>query len=281
MLLHRSSAPRRHGRLGLLAAGVVVSVVLVPGTAYAEETSPVPDPVGTAVEGTGVPGTTGTGEASGDRTGDTTGDTTGQEEAGAPELPPELQDAIAELAAALGVPQDCVDGVGASIELIIEGLTEIPVELQAALEDLLAQLEELGSAGPPDPSELENLPGAIEDVLAGGPPMSGEAEAKIVQGLELLGDTLSEKCMPAPPAAPEPTPPTQPPTPTPTPTTQPVAAPVAQQVVYPGYAPTGAAEPGEGSATGPLAAVGGAVLLLGAATAFGHRGRGRAVRSQD
>jgi hypothetical protein len=277
--MRRSSAPPSRSRGSLLAAGVACALVLVPGLARAEETptNPVTDVVDGVVGGP-------------ENTGDTGSEGTDPEGTGTtePGVPPELADALAQLGAALGLPQDCIDGVSASIQLIIEGLGEIPAELQARLADVLAQLQALGSDGPPtDVSGLEGLQTAIEDFLDGGAatatPTEGAPDATdstIVQGLELLGETLAEKCMPTT-TAPGTTPPSETPTQTPAPATHPAAGAPAQPVVYPGYAPTGGAGADEASATGPLATLGGAVLLLGAATAVGYRRRGRALRHED
>jgi hypothetical protein len=268
-------SPLRPSRV-LVAAGLAAAVVLLPGTAFAVDTPSIEDPTGAVIGGLTDTGGTGTGTET-----DGTNDQQTADESGAPELPPELAAALDELAARLGASQECADGVQASFELIIEGLAEIPAELQAQLEDLLAQLQEMSSAGPPDAASLEELETAIEDALAGGAADEAPdpADSKIVQGLQQLGDTLSGKCMPTAAGNTESP---QPPAATPTQTTQqPAQAPAAQPVVYPGYAPTGGAGVEETSATGPLTALGGTVLLLGAAAAAGHRRRGRAVPSQD
>jgi len=270
-------SPLRLSRV-LVTAGLAAAVVLVPATAYAE-TPGVPSPAGDVLGGlTGGAGSSGT-------TG--TNDQQAADESGSPGVPPELADALDQLAAGLGASPECADGIQASIELIIDGLAEIPAQLQAQLEDLLTQLQEMGADGPPDAASLEELQTAIEDALAGGatvPTSDGApdpADSKIVQGLQLLGETLSQKCMPAPPTAAGNTPPSQTPAATSPQPTQPAQTPAAQPVVYPGYAPTGGARLEEASATGPLTAAGGTVLLLGAAAAAGHRRRGRAVPPQD
>jgi hypothetical protein len=277
-------SPLRASRV-LVSVGLAAAVALLPGTALADQTPSLPDAIG-GVTG-GLPGGTGDTGSTGSAGTAGTGDQAPAADSGAPELPPELADALDQLAASLGASQECRDGVQASIELIIEGLTDIPAELQTQLEGLLAQLQDMSSAGPPDAASLEELQTAIEDALAGGGTVPGAndapdpADSKIVQGLQELGQTLSEKCMPAPPVVAGNPPPSQTPPATPTQTTQPAPAPAAQPVVYPGYAPTGGAGVEERSSSGPLAALGGTVLLIGAAAAAGHRRRGRAVPSQD
>lgn len=282
-----------------LVVGSAAAVGLLPGTAFAADTSTSSNPAdavvsgvtGTAGSSTGDSGgiggltggtgvlTGGTGVLTGgsDGTGGAGGTsepTSGADQPGTSGLPPGLVAALDQLAAASGVSQQCADGIQASITLIVEGAAEIPAELQAQLEDLLGQLQAMGSAGPPDATSLAALKTSIQNALAGG--AAAPTDSKIAQGLQQLADTLSGSCKPAAAVNPPP----QRPAATPTKTAQPTAPPAARQVAYPGYAPTGGTPAQDASGPGPLAALGGA-LLLGAATAAAHRRRRRAAPSQD
>jgi len=285
-------SPLRLSRI-FLVVGSAAAVGLLPGTAFAADTSTSSNPADAVVSGvTGAAGTStgdsgstggltgGTGVLTGGSggtggTGGTSAPTTGADQPGTSGLPPGLVAALDQLAAASGVSQQCADGIQASITLIVQGAAEIPAELQAQLEDLLAQLQAMGSAGPPDATSLAALTTSIQNALAGG--AAAPTDSKIAQGLQQLADTLSGSCKPAAAVAP---PPPQPPGATPTQTAQPTKPPAARQVAYPGYAPTGGNPAQDASGPGPLAALGG-VLLLGSATAAAHRRRRRAAPSQD
>ncbi|MGY1914825.1 hypothetical protein [Blastococcus sp. SYSU DS0973] len=62
------------------------------------------------------------------------------------ELPAEFESALQQLAAALRLPQDCVDGVTRSLELVVGGLVVLPAELEELAGQLPGALE-----GPPEP----------------------------------------------------------------------------------------------------------------------------------
>jgi hypothetical protein len=269
----------------LVASGVALSLVLVPGLAQAGD-EPLPQDPAAALLG-------------GDDTG--TGDTGTQEGAvtppAPPTLPPELQAAleaaVSQLTDALGVPEDCATGIQTAIELIIAGLTEPPPGLEPVLTDIQSLLEALATGTPPDPTALQGLADDIQDLLTGGTTTTTTTttaassttpaeDPALVQGLKLLAKTLQEDCQPTQAASSTSRPATSSSSGVAAATTSAApTSPSTQAVVYLGYAPTGGEVVDEASATGPLATLGGAVLLLGAATAVGYRRRARAAGSRE
>lgn len=268
MVLHRSPArPARRGR-GLLAAGLVAAVVLVPGTAWAEDDPALPTDVAATLDEAG--GTDGGGDEAA---------TTTTPSEPAFEVPPELVAAFGELAAQGGFSEDCVNGVVAALELIGNGLAALPAELEALVTDLVGAVQASIEAQEPGPLEefLTGLQPSEEGSDEPPTPIGGD----IVAGLELLATTLSEDCAPAPAAPTTPTPPAggnrdagHTPAYTPPHTPHAPAPPAAQPVVYPGYAPTGAERDAGGL---PLAAVGAPLALTAGGAAWTGR-RWRAAR---
>jgi hypothetical protein len=257
-----------------MTGALVAAIALVPGVALADEGSRS-DPLDSAtstVEGTlggaaedlgdgagGPPAESGTEESSAASTGPASPAPEGPADgSGASELDPAQLWALLEEA---GVPADCADGLVEGILSIVEGLTE---EDLPALEELLAQLEDLGALEPGGDAGMPPLdPSQLSDS-----DLAAELEALFVE----FEECLTETPVPAPPTD-HPAPPADQPAP-PSPVA-PVA--VSQPASYPGYAPTGAEEP---TGTAPLAVVGGALVLLGGAGAAAHRVRSRAVRDE-
>ncbi|CCG01489.1 hypothetical protein [Blastococcus saxobsidens] len=263
------------GRQVLATSGLTAALVVVPGLARAEEPAlpgavPVPvaevveEEVADAVGGGALPGTDSTAP----------GGTEEPAPAPSPEVPPELGAALRQLAAALRLPDECVDGISQSVDLIVGGLIAIPAEFEALVAELRAALQ--GAAAGGGPEGLPDLAGQLRQILAGAAAPAVVADSSIVEGLELLAETLPA-CMPTLPAAP-PEPPQPPAPPAPAPPAAPAPQPVAQPVVYPGYAPTGADDDGDGDAPAALA---GALALLAGAGAAAYRRQWRAVRSTD
>ncbi|MGY2067190.1 hypothetical protein [Blastococcus sp. SYSU DS0619] len=187
------------------------------------------------------------------------------------QLPAGFESALQQLAAALHLPQDCVDGVTQSLELVVGGLAELPAELEALAGELQEALEGLAGGG------LDGLLGLGEQLQGALDPATLQ-ESSIVEGLTLLAETLPA-CVPAlpaeeaPPASPEPPHvPAAPAAPAP-----PAAEPVAHPVVYPGYAPTGVEDDGADALPVGL----GGALLLAAGTGAGVAAYRRQWRAAD
>ena len=256
-----------------MAGGFALCVVLVPGTALAEdEPAPAPPEAVTDVL---------EGEQGNEQPQDVDEQAVEEESPteetpeGPPpfEIPPEVVAALHQFAAQAGFSEDCVTGVTESLELIVNGVAGLPAELQQLVTDLGAAVQESFEAQDPAPLE-EFLSG-----LAPAPPEEGSEEppplpigGDIAAGLEQLAETLqSEACQPAPPA---PEPPAQPPASyqppqgpaAPAPQAPAPQAPV-QEAVYPGYAPTGADEVEDGPSSAAtaiaLAALAGGALWTG------------------
>ncbi len=279
MSLRRSSSRRpRPGRV-LLAGGLAVGLLLVPGTAVAADDDPPAGPLGelSALVDDALGGATGTPAAPDGSAGPAAageGDRGGEgEEGGTPGLDPaQLEAAVAEVTAALPLPEGCADGVQAALERLVTDLTELdPGQLAdpQTLEDLLSRLEEgltgLQAGEPPalaelDPAEfgLPDLAGAVEELVA---------------ALEVCL-TPPETDEEPPPAGDDPVPPAAEPPAGEGPDAMP------QPVSYPGYAPTGATATAESPGSGALAALGVALLLLGGAGAAGSLMRSRAARGE-
>ncbi|MGY2083067.1 hypothetical protein [Blastococcus sp. SYSU DS0539] len=286
-------SPRPRGRRALAVSGMAAALVVVPGLAWADEAAP-PGPLppvtdllggltggaGGAGDAGGLPGLPGGdagplpglpgGDAGPLPGGDAGGDGAADPGAGPEvplELPAEFESALRELAAALHLPEECVDGVTQSLELLAGGLAELPAELEALVGELQGALEGLAAGGP---DGLLGLGEQLQEVLD---PATLQ-ESSIVEGLTLLAETLPG-CVPALPAE-------QPPADTPEPhvpaaPAPPVAEPVAHPVVYPGYAPTGAGD--DGADVLPVAL--GSALLLAAGTGAGVAAYRRQWRAAD
>ncbi|WP_347059165.1 hypothetical protein ABC795_01985 [Blastococcus sp. HT6-30] len=271
----RSRRPR--GRRALAASGMAAALVVVPGLAQAEEPAapqPLADLLGGATGGGQARGGGSGGEVGGGA-GPFPGVPAGDDGTADPgtgtdvplELPAEFESALQQLAAALQLPQDCVDGVTRSLELVVGGLAELPAELEELAGQLQGALEAPSGGG-----GLDGLLGLGEQLQGVLDPATLE-ESSIVEGLTLLAETFPT-CVPALPAA-------EPPTHTPEPPDVPAAAspappePVAHPVVYPGYAPTGAED--DGTDLLP-AALGSALALAGTgAGAAAYRRQWRAA----
>ncbi|MDK3257335.1 hypothetical protein [Blastococcus capsensis] len=261
------------GRQALAASGLTAALVVVPGLARAEDPPALPGeagaPLGEVIEGdtdaVGGGALPGTEPAA-------TGGTEDPAPARSPEVPPELDAALGQLAAALQLPDECVDGISQSLDLVVGGLLAIPAEFEALVADLRAALERAAAGGGPD--GLPDLAEELQLILAGSADPALVADSSIVEGLELLAETLPT-CMPTLPAAPPEFPqPPAPPAPAPAPPVAPAPQPVAQPVVYPGYAPTGADE--DRDDVPPAALVGALALLVGTgagATAYRRQWR--------
>ena len=272
----RRSIRTLRGRRALVAGGVVLCLALVPGTAWAEEEPTTPAPPEVVAE---LP----VGEQEAEAQQAESQEAEEEQPAGeTPEppafgLPPELVAALQQFAAQAGFSEECVTGVTASLELIVNGVAGLPAELQQLVTDLGAAVQ--------DSIEAQD-PAALEEFLSGlapAPPEEGSDEppappigGDIAAGLQQLADTLaSEACRPAPPAE-EPEPaanPQQPPASYQPPQGPPAPAPQppVQEVTYPGYAPTGAPEVEDGPSP---AAIGVALAALaGGAVWTGRRGR--------
>jgi hypothetical protein len=270
--------PRKfRGRQLLTASGLAAALVVVPGLARADEPlAPAGDP--------GAPVSEAVDEVTDAIGGGDTGDpvetpAAGEEGAApapgaAPEPPPELDAALRELAAALQLPEDCVNGISQSVDLLIAGLLEVPAELEALVAELRAALEELPAQGP---DGLAGLPGQLREILEGAADPTVVEDSSIVAGLELLAETLPA-CAPTLPGAPPTDTPEPPAPPAAAPPVAPAEQPVTQAVVYPGYAPTGA-EDDDVPAAVPAGAL---ALLLGAgAGAAAYRRQWRAASPTD
>jgi len=203
------------------------------------------------------------------------------------EAPDDLLEALKQATRAAGIPDSCVDGIAEGFELIVNGLLD-PAQLEAIIDELTGLLEEFegglegvtgGSGSLPDLGLLAADAESMDEDVAPEEDPGGD----VVAGLELIGTTLAEDCMPetdqggtptvpvdngtdGPPVAEHPAPVQQ--------------APVAQPVSYPGYAPTGADSARADDVSVPLTALGGGLVLV-AAGAAGYGMRGRAVRTRD
>jgi hypothetical protein len=230
------------------------------------------------------------------------------------EIPQPVREALEQLGDVVALPEGCLGGVVDALELILNGVIELPLELVDALAGLLELLAGLGEGLPEIPvltdlvEFLEGLPGlggAIEPVSpaddalvvsgtetgAGATPAVTEEEVlaegemelpTVIQGLVALGETLVG-CLVPPTEEPEPEPePENPPVvqPEPEQPAPPAAQPVAAPLSYPGYAPTGADTARADDVSVPLTALGGGLVLV-AAGAAGYGMRGRAVRTRD
>ena len=306
MSLRRSSS-LRHGRRVLVASGLTAAMLGVPSLAMADDSapgSPAPDPAallqqlddglsasdadGDGAGGTPtIPGAGGTPTIPGAGGGGATpgGDTL--PEPTRLEAPDDLLEALKQATRAAGIPDSCVDGIAEGFELIVNGLLD-PAQLEAIIDELTGLLEEFegglegvtgGSGSLPDLGLLAADAESMDEDVAPEEDPGGD----VVAGLELIGTTLAEDCMPetdqggtptvpvdngtdGPPVAEHPAPVQQ--------------APVAQPVSYPGYAPTGADSARADDVSVPLTALGGGLVLV-AAGAAGYGMRGRAVRTRD
>ena len=262
-----STSFHRRGMVrALLTGGAVTAVALLPGAAWAAD-DPA-DPLG---------GVTGTAE---DLLQDPTGDEAGGEgdpsEAVVPpeggEDPPdpaeELQKLIDDFRAQFP-ENECVDGVAAALEdllaLIVdpEAFAEYRAEFEAYVAEVTALLEGIDPTAPALP-ELPDPPA----------PPEGMDPAEFQAAIEELVAAL-EACQPEQPGPPTEQP-EEPETPAFTPPSDTGGTPA--PVTYPGYAPTGASTD---TGAAPLPALGGVLLLLGAAGAVGSRMRTRATRGED
>ncbi|MDP5184084.1 hypothetical protein QOZ88_15710 [Blastococcus sp. BMG 814] len=272
--LPRPGGPR--GRRALVASGLAVALVTVPGLARADEPAGPPDPPQPVTDllggATGGPGSrpAPSGPPAGDGA-DPAAD--GEEEpevvpVPAVEVPAELEAALQQLGAALGLPESCMTGIVDSVELVAAGLVAVPVQLVEVVTGLGTALEGLAGGG-----GLDGLLGLGEELQGAFDP-AVLADSSVVEGLQLLAETLPT-CVPAPPAEEEPPPPSEPPhVPAPA-AAAPVEHPVAQPVAYPGYAPTA----GDAEDDGVPPALAGLVLALAAGA--GSAGRLRSRRAAD
>ncbi|MGY2004329.1 hypothetical protein [Blastococcus sp. SYSU DS1024] len=262
----------------LVVSGLAVALVAVPGLARADEPAGPPDPLQPVTDlledatgGVGmppaIPGAPATEEA--DPAGDGDG---GDDVVPVPsvEVPAELEAALQQLAAALHLPESCVAGIVESVELVADGLVAVPVQLVELVSELGTALEGLAGGG-----GLEGLLGLGEE-LQGALDPALITDSSVVEGLELLAETLPT-CVPALPGKEEPPPPHEPEQPhVPQPAAPaPVEHPVAQPVAYPGYAPTG----GDAEGDGVPPAVG--ALALAVAAGAGGAGWLRSRRAAD
>ncbi|MGY1725025.1 hypothetical protein [Blastococcus sp. SYSU DS0533] len=270
--LPRPGRPR--GRRALVASGLAVALVGVPGLARADEPVGPPDPlqpVTDLLEGVvGGPG------APPVLPGEGAAPAEGAEEQPAVvpvpalEVPAELEAALQQLGAALQLPESCVAGIVDSVDLVVAGLVAVPVQLVEVVTELGTALEGLAGGG-----GLEGLLGLGEELQGAFDP-AVITDSSVVQGLQLLAETLPT-CVPALPAEEEPPVPSEPEPPhAPEPGgPAPVEHPVAQPVAYPGYAPT--AGDGEGDGIPPALAG----LVLAVAAGAGSAGWLRSRRAAD
>jgi hypothetical protein len=242
----------------IAAAGLATGLVLVPGSAGADEPSDVPaESVEGAVDDLGGSDSEAAAETS---------------EPTPFEVPPQLREAFEQFAEQAGISQECVDEVTAALEQIGRGLTTPPAPPEQVIADLQAALDGLPDG--PTPEDFAELQEQLEAILD---PQNND----VAEGLHRLGEALqSEECRPAtpisstPPASSSSRPPAAAAYTTPT-HTPPAAAPAPKPAAYPGYAPTGAES--DADAMVPLAA-GGTLLLIGAGGAVWARRRWRAAR---
>ncbi|MGY1834748.1 hypothetical protein ACI79P_06555 [Blastococcus sp. SYSU DS0510] len=281
--LHRPGRPR--GRRALVASGLAAALVAVPGLARADEPADPLQPVNDILEGVAgdgsvpvvpeAPGLPGAPAEEGAEPGDDDGEP--GDDDGEPDVvpvpavavPAELEAALQQLGAALGLPESCVTGIVDSVELVVEGLVAVPVELVDVVADLRDALEGVAGGG-----GLEGLLGLGEE-LQGALDPALVSDSAVVEGLQLLAETLPT-CAPALPAEEEPPAPSPEPPHAPAPAVPaPVEHPVAQPVTYPGYAPTGAEQEDDGvpPALGALA--------LAVVAGAGSAGRLRSRRAAD
>ncbi|MGY1988115.1 hypothetical protein ACI792_18005 [Blastococcus sp. SYSU DS0669] len=270
--LHRTGRPR--GRRALVASGLAAALVAVPGLARADEPADPLQPVTDILEGVvgdgsvpvvpEAPGLPGAPAEEGAEPGDDDGEPD-VDPVPAVAVPAELEAALQQLAAALGLPESCVTGIVDSVELVAEGLVAVPVELVDVVADLRDALEGVAGGG-----GLEGLLGLGEE-LQGALDPALVSDSAVVEGLQLLAETLPT-CVPALPAEEEPPAPSPDPAPA---VPAPVEHPVAQPVTYPGYAPTGAEQEDDGvpRALGALA--------LAVVAGAGSAGRLRSRRAAD
>ncbi|MCF6514231.1 hypothetical protein E9564_21025, partial [Blastococcus sp. MG754427] len=160
--LPRPGRPR--GRRALVASGLAAALVGVPGLARAEEPVASPDPlqpvtdvleevIGDPAAPPALPG----GGAGADPAAE------GEEPEVVPvpavEVPAELEAALQQLGAALQLPESCVAGIVASVELVVAGLVAVPVQLVGVVTELGAALEGVAGGG-----GLEGLLGLGEEL---------------------------------------------------------------------------------------------------------------------
>ncbi|SEK42826.1 hypothetical protein SAMN04515665_102139 [Blastococcus sp. DSM 46786] len=270
--LPRPGGPR--GRRALVASGLAVALATVPGLARADEPVGPSDPLQPVTDlldgGTGGPGTPPAlpGLPAGDDA-DPAADGEEQQPEVVPvpavEVPAELEAALQQLGAALQLPESCVAGIVESVELVVAGLVAVPVQLVEVVTELGTALEGLAGGG-----GLEGLLGLGEGLQGAFDP-AVLADSSVVEGLQLLAETLPT-CVPAPPAEEEPPEPPHVPAPA---AAAPVEHPVAQPVAYPGYAPTA----GDAEDDGVPPALAGLVLALAAGA--GSAGWLRSRRAAD
>ena len=193
-----------------MAGGFALCVVLVPGTALAEdEPAPAPpDAVTDVLEG--EQGSEQPQDVDEQAVEEESPTEETPEEPPPFEIPPEVVAALQQFADQAGFSEDCVTGVTESLELIGNGVAGLPAELQELVTDLGAAVQE--SIEAQDPTALEEFLSG----LAPAPPEEGSEEppalpigGDIAAGLEQLAETLqSDACQPAPPAgAPDANPP--------------------------------------------------------------------------
>jgi hypothetical protein len=310
--MRRSPIRGLRGSRVLVSAVLAVALGLLPGVARAEDggglgsdslggltggltgeggggaADAVTGAVGGLLDGgSGAGAGSGTGSGTGSGSGSQTGTGSGPSApVTVPDAPPELQELLKQLAGALQISPDCVDGVLEGVQVLIGDLTELPQDVQDLLPQLATALQE-GGDGLGKTIPLGSLrPGGGKLTLpALDPSSSGTGtiaiaspdkltDSSLADDLQALLMTFQYDCLPQQePATPpsdggdsDPTTPVSGDAPTP-----------AQSVSYPGYAPTGAG-PVVPAGGVPLAALGGIVLLSGVG-AGGYRMYSRAVRA--